>query len=221
MGVSAVFAAQGVYISGQSQPVIVITPDAAVQEREAARWLARVLNEMTGAVCTVVEQEPAHGAEAVFYIGNTALAQALMGEPDAPGGRDACDLMCVPGCFVVRGSSPQMTRWGLNYFLQKQAGVRVLMPGDLGLCIPKKSQYSIGLFKERMVPAYESRQFAADALSMDWVDYQGCYYNWDFNHALYKVFTPEVFDAHPEYFSSVRGARVRPRAHDGFARPPN
>ncbi len=213
-------AATPVFREGRAFLPIFVAAGAPPEERAAATELARVLQVMSGLGWPVqVERNP---AVAGFYLGATQEA-ARHGQPLKPAadllapqpdetGPDGFRIRSFDGRIVIEGATPEATYFAVMWLLQHEGSVRWYAPGAAGESIPRKSEWSLPDLNTVREPAYVSREIygAATRDGTAWARHNGLRSRLEFNHALSRIFTPDVIAAHPEWRSLVRGERLGP-----------
>ncbi|HLP07199.1 MAG TPA: DUF4838 domain-containing protein [Opitutaceae bacterium] len=102
--------------------------------------------------------------------------------------------------------------YAVAWLLQREAGVRWYAPGALGEVIPRRDAWTLRDLAIVREPAYVSREVHGlrGEAGRDWERRNGLRRRLDYSHNLTNVFTPEVYDAHPEWFGEIGGVRRRP-----------
>ncbi len=103
-------------------------------------------------------------------------------------------------------------------FLQDDLGFRWYLPGPLGEVVPEVSVAGLEDFETRREVAFQSRQFSGlrDRQSREWVvrNHFDRTRSHRFHHNVRRIFTPDLFDDHPEVFPLWDGERYRPPEND-------
>ena len=206
-------------------------PDAPEPVQEAARELARVLLAASGATLPVVDAPKSP----MICLGDNAAARAAGLQADKlpeEGFRieaKGVDVFIVghdtpDGAFTPGGGCSQGTLFGAYEFLERFAGVRWLMPEEVGEDIPRVAELTVdGLplagqpdMSYRTVP-YLQRRASVGAWSrrlrlgdVAVGGRQGCAVWMAHNHVWDKIPGAEVIGQHPEYAALVGGQRVKP-----------
>ncbi len=217
---AAVRAEVAVFAEGRALLPVYVAADAAPDERLAAEELARVLGVMSG-LDWPVRAEPA-GQGAGFFVGRTHAAArtlpALRPATDllapAPGeiGPDGFRLRSVGQRVFIEAATPEATPFAVSWLLQRYGGVRWYAPGALGEVIPRCAAWTLPDLAVVREPAYVSREITGlyDQAGRDWARRNGLRQRLEYSHNLTRVFPPELYDTHPEWFGLVDGARRRP-----------
>ncbi|HQF39925.1 MAG TPA: DUF4838 domain-containing protein [Opitutaceae bacterium] len=209
-----------VYADGRALLPVYVAADAAPDERLAAEELARVLGVMSG-LDWPVRVEPV-GQGAGFFVGRTHAAArtlpALRPAKDllAPAageiGPDGFRLRTRGGRVYIEAATPEATPFAVSWLLQRYGGARWYAPGALGEVIPWRAAWTLPDLAVVREPAYVSREITGlyDAAGRDWARRNGLRQRLEYSHNLTRVFPPELYDTHPEWFGLVDGARRRP-----------
>ncbi len=111
---------------------------------------------------------------------------------------------------------------GVHGLLQDHLGFRWYLPGPLGEHVPEVSLAELGDFEETGSPGFRSRQFSGLRVreSREWavnnrMERPGrANRRYRFHHNVRRIFTPDLFDEHPEIFPLWDGERYRPPEND-------
>lgn len=214
-----------VFRDGAARLPIYVGAQASADERWAAEELARVLGRMSGFDWSV-STEPT-GQRAGIYVGHTRRAAAVL-----PALRRARDLLApaadevgpdgfrirtLHGSVFIEGVTPEATPFAVSWLLQRAAGVRWYAPGPLGEVIPSRAEWVLPELAVVREPAYVSREISGlrGEAGRDWSRRNGLRQRLEYSHNLTRLFTPELYDAHPEWFAEFEGARRRPNGGGG------
>jgi len=210
---------------GKTDAVIVVAPDAPPATRHAAEELRRFLGEMTGAEFAVVpDTEPVREKELI--VGHNRHAHTLNVSIDYSRlGPDGYVLISKGSRMLLAGGEPRGTLYAVYGLLEDHLGCRWFTPEVSR--IPKAEILTLAPLNEVRVPPLEYREpFVKECFDPDWCarnrmnssnvdlkDYHGgriIYHG--FVHTFNSLLPPEKwFDSHPEYFSLVKGQRLRDR----------
>jgi len=215
---AAILVAEG----GQPRATIIVAADAIPSEHYAAQELQRFLGEMTGAVIPVVASADAAATEYLIDLGNTTGMLAA-GEPF---GLEEYHLHTAGNTLVIAGGRPRGVLYGVYALLEETLGCRWFTTEVSR--IPKHDRLEIPALDTRFAPALEYREaFVWDCYDGDWsarnrmngnrstleerhggkITYRG------FVHTFNELVPPDqYFDTHPEYFSEVKGARLKEKS---------
>jgi hypothetical protein len=226
---TALPAATVVFRDGKVMLPVLVSREAAPEEREAARELGRVLQQISGLAWPV--REPAAADEPGFYVGAGPLGlrlPKLKARKDLlvpqPGeiSPDGFRVTSVDGSVLLEGATPAATYFAVCWFLQDQAGVRWYAPGPEGEQIPQRSEWVLPEISAAREPAYVSRELTGLATPAEraWGRHNGLGARLEFSHALNRVFSPTVITGHPEWRPMIQGERYEPKsAADGDWQP--
>ena len=108
---------------------------------------------------------------------------------------------------------------GVYALCEQVLGARWYWAENIGLEFvgPQRDKFPEGHWHEE--PAYVMRQFYP--MNGDFGRRNRLVRHFKFNHALAKVFTPELYNIEPEVFSEVYGRRRAPRGHGGYDPQPD
>ena len=210
---------------GKTRAVIVVAPDAPAATRHAAEELQRFLGEITGAEFEVVpDTEPLREVELI--VGHNRHAHALNVSVDYSRlGADGYVLISKGSRVLLAGGEPRGTLYAVYGLLEDHLGCRWFTPEVSR--IPNAAILSLEPLNEVRIPPLEYREpFVRECFDPDWCarnrmnssnvdlkDYHGgkiIYHG--FVHTFNSLLPPEKwFDTHPEYFSLVKGQRLRER----------
>jgi len=124
--------------------------------------------------------------------------------------------------YTPQGGYSNGTANGVYSFLEKQLGVRWLMPGELGLVIPTKSTFRIPEINHTESPVFSMRDMS---FIMDGKDTKDIIYDWtlhqklgnsygmhrrNMNHSWEDTVSKSLYATHPEWFALIDGKRVSP-----------
>ena len=211
--------------NGQSSYRIVIAEDASPSTRYAAEELQNFVQQIAGARLPVVsDREPATPREIV--LGQGERLRKIAPQIDFGSlGAEGYVLRTVGDCLVIAGGRQRGNLYGVYGLLEDHWGCRWFAPGVSR--IPTCKRLSIESLDERRVPVLEYREpFTSDCFDGDWCarnrvnsssaslgeKHGGKIRFGDgfFVHTFNRLVPPEKhFDAHPEYFSLVKGKRLQ------------
>jgi hypothetical protein len=211
--------------NGRSAYRIVVAEDASPATKYAAAELQSFLEQIAGAKLPIVsDREPA--AEREIVLGDSARLQALKLDIDfKPLGAEGYVLRTVGNRLVIAGGKQRGNLYGVYGLLEEHLGCRWFAPGVSR--IPKQPRLVLGKLDERQVPALEYREaFTLDCFDGDWcarnrVNSSSArlearhggkvkFADGFFVHTFERLVPPDkYFDAHPEYFSLVKGKRLK------------
>jgi len=213
---------------GKSPYVIVLPADASPSTRHAAQELQHFLKQMTDAELPIVaDNSPAREEE--ILLGNNRRLQDLGITIDWKSlGDEGYTLRTVGKRLVIAGGALRGNLYGVYGLLEDHLGCRWFAPGVSR--IPKCERLIIPPLDEKKVPVLEYREvFTYDCFDGDWAarnrvnssaarleEKHGGKVRFGrgfFVHTFERLVPPaKYFDQHPEYFSLVRGKRLRERS---------
>lgn len=119
----------------------------------------------------------------------------------------------------IRAAAVDGWRNGLYGIAQNMLGARWYWAGDLGFewVPPRRDQFPRRLWREK--PAFVQRQF--HPATTDYARRNRLNHVYKFNHNLARVFSAELFEAHPEVFAEFNGRRRLPKGSGGTDPQPN
>jgi hypothetical protein len=214
--------------AGRSAFVIVVAEDASPSTRHAATELQSFLKEMTGAELPIVS-DTAPPREQEILVGNSRRLQSLGIEiPWQDLGPEGYVLRTVGQRLVIAGGALRGNLYGVYGLLEDYLGCRWFAPGVSR--IPRYSKLVLPELNDTQVPVLEYREvFTYDCFDGDWAarnrvnssaarleEKHGGKVRFGrgfFVHTFERLVPPaKYFDSHPEYFSLVKGKRLRERS---------
>lgn len=113
----------------------------------------------------------------------------------------------------IRAAAVDGWRNGLYMIAQSMLGARWYWSGDLGFewVSPQRSHFPRRLWRED--PAFVQRRFYP--ANTDYARRNRLNQVYEFNHNLARVFSAELFEAHPEVFAEFNGRRRLPKGSGG------
>lgn len=212
--------------NGVAQCRIVAATDAPPSTQYAVQELQRFLHEITGADIPVVADTVPSAAHDIIVGKNQHFDAAIRGKKGIEGlGREGYLLRNTGKHLIIAGGEPRGTLYGVYGLLEDHLGCRWFTTAVQR--IPKQPNLEIGPLDERKVPVLEYREpFVLDCFDGDWAArnrsngnsqrleerHGGKVVYCGFVHTFNGLLPPEqYFDAHPEYFSLVKGKRLKER----------
>jgi hypothetical protein len=206
---------------GEARTVIVVDPAATATEMYAARQLASVLQQITGASFEILTNTEAPARAIMVGPGAAATASFREVSP-AQLGAEELMIRCEGGRVLLTGGRPRGTLYAVSRFLQDACGVRWWTPWASR--IPHKPTLRTANINVRAQPAFEYRDpHWRCAFDADWSWHNFCngqasglapeqggsvIYKY-FVHSFYTLVPPKKYFAqHPEWFSLVKGQRT-------------
>jgi hypothetical protein len=210
---------------GRSEFRIVVAEGASPSTRHGAKELQAFLAEMSSATLPIVtDKEPAAGHE--ILLGDSAHLRALGLKLDLKAlGNEGYVIRTAGGHLVIAGGELRGNLYGVYGLLEDHLGCRWFAPGVSR--IPKTPRLAIGPLDDRQVPVLEYREpFTFDCFDGDWCARNRVnsstgrlgpqhggkirFADGFFVHTFNRLVPPEEhFAAHPEYFSLVKGKRLK------------
>ncbi|NOY61128.1 MAG: DUF4838 domain-containing protein [Calditrichaeota bacterium] len=212
---------------GQSDYVIVISDNASPSEKYAAKELQKTIEKTSDNKMPIVSVTNAPNTKRIF-IGQSSLTDSLLSKTytDNMSGEEFF-IRTVGRDLLIVGGRKRGTMYGVFTFLEDYLGCR-WYTADV-IKIPQKTTLSIPSINVRQKPAFEYRMpFYTEAFDRTWATHNKVngygadlppevggkvkYAKGYFGHTFYTLVPPEkYFKKHPEYFSLVRGKRVKDR----------
>ena len=144
--------------SGHAATSLVVPKDASAVIRYAAEDLQYVVNRMSGANLSIVEEGEDDGEGVRILIGPTSLTRGMVPETER--------TRLTPEGFLIRrqganialcgGESDYGTLFAVSRFLH-ELGARFYMPGEIGEVIPERKTIAVHELNLREEPAFELR----------------------------------------------------------------
>ena len=203
-----------------------VLPSATTpEEKLAADELERLWFVGTGIRAHVREEDPTeHPGDSppVFFLGETGLARSLVPLPtsiDANGFR----VRVLPGSRVlIRGATGAATELGVDWYAQREMGVRWFVPGPVGQVVPSLLNWSPPDLDQVVEPAFLSTEFSGlDGPGIEWARRNGLHATLPHAHAMRKLFPAGQFAEHPSWFPLLDGRRYKPAAPGDYDWQPN
>lgn len=198
-------------LSMHSVRTLVVPAGAGANLLAAAEDLKEVFELCYGVELELVEQTLVRPKHAIFLSDSGDLGHRL---------KDDTFLIHREGTRVfVDGDGELGVLNGVYAVCADLLGARWYWAGDMGL---ELSGEPIGKFPEgrwQETPAYVQRTFYP--MNGDFGRRNRLVSHFQFNHALAKVFTPELYEAEPEVFSEVYGHRRVPKGNGGYDPQPD
>jgi hypothetical protein len=145
-----------------------------------------------------------------WRVPNTHMWKDREKVPASVGLPDAAPRPARNESFEIWAYDEQGSFNAVSAYLQK-LGVRWLMPGELGEFVPELKSIALPKLDETVHPDFEIRQFSIHGPS-DWTRWGmrlGVRYPYGMNtaHGMSRLSTPQIFEAHPDWFAMYGGAR--------------
>ncbi len=212
---------------GKSHYSIVLSEYASLSEKYAANELQKTIRRISGCTLPLIST----GAIPVdhrIYIGSSALTDSLMPRYNpAEWGNEGFIIQTIGNDLFIIGGQKRGTMYGIFTFLEKYLNCRWYTK-DVHE-IPQQSTIILEPINDRQRPAFEYRMpFYTEALDQTWATHNKIngygadlpeevggkvkYAGGRLGHTFYSLVPPKkYFDDHPEYFSLVKGKRVKDR----------
>lgn len=220
MAASACFAAQFTVVDGDTRAVIVHARGADGETVKAYNDLRAFVEKSTGAELAVVSEDdyrPEMGSP--IYVGMCGPTKRELGIERYGMDRDAYAVIVHEDAVMLAGARPWSDYWAVCQFLEDHLEVRWLIPGPLGEDVPAHDAVRVAPMREIYSPALLSRLWSGAHHGGDWNLRQRIYRRYHFHHNLNRIFPPELFDEHPEYFPLHGELRYRPGENDHSWQP--
>ncbi len=213
--------------NGVSASRIVVANDAPASTQYAARELQKFLGEITGATIPIVsDNEPVMKGE-IIVGANRHFQKLTQGRVDlASLGREGYVLQSTGTYLIIAGGEPRGTLYGVYGLLEDHLGCRWFTPEVSR--IPKNANLAISGLDARVIPALEYREpFVKDCFDGDWAArnrmnssaasleerHGGKVTYFGFVHTFEGLLPTDIhFDTHPEYYSLIKGQRLKERS---------
>ena len=214
--------------NGKSACAIVVAPDASPSTRHGAEELQSFLREMTGAELTILADTEPLGEREIILGDNKHLRSLGLAIDFKELGNEGYVIRTVGKHLVIAGGAMRGNMYGVYGLLEDHLGCRWFAPGVSR--IPKHERLAIGPIDDKQIPVLEYREpFTFDCFDGDWcarnrvnsssgrleakhggkVRFGGGF----FVHTFNRLVPPDkYFDEHPEYFSLVKGKRLKERS---------
>ena len=208
---------------GESRAVVVVSADAPAPDRYAADELAGLLEQITGAAFQVVNRHD--GSRPRLLVGAGAARLAAEGFSTDGLGSEGIAIRTVGADLILAGGSPRGTPYAVVTFLEDVVGCRWWTPTVSR--IPRKPTLTVSPLDIRYVPVLEYREpYWGGWVEPDWavrVKHNGGRTELDARrggkvadigpcHSFDHYLSPKkYFEAHPEWFSEIDGARTGTR----------
>jgi len=211
--------------NGNSAYRIAVADDASPSTRHGAEELQTFLQQITGAKLPIVSDKEPVG-EREIILGNNAHLKKLGTKIDFNSlGHEGYVIRTVGNHLVIAGGDKRGNMYGVYGLLEDHLGCRWFAPGVSK--IPKHERLTIGPIDDKQVPVLEYREpFTFDCFDGDWcarnrvnsssgrldAKHGGKVKFGDgfFVHTFNRLVPPDkYFDEHPEYFSLVKGKRLK------------
>lgn len=213
---------------GQSDYRIVLADDASPSTRHGAEELATFLEQITGAKLPIISDTEPLGHREIILGDNAHLRSLSVPVDFSQLGDEGYVIRTVGSHLVIAGGRLRGNMYGVYGLLEDHLGCRWFAP-RVGR-IPKHSRLVLGPINDKQVPVLEYREpFTYDCFDGQWCarnrvnssagrleeKHGGKIRFGDgfFVHTFSRLVPPDkYFDQHPEYFSLVKGKRLKERS---------
>jgi len=211
--------------NGRSAYRIVLADDASPSTKHGAAELQSFLEQISGAKLPIVsDREPAADREIILGV-NAHLRALGLGIDLKALGAEGYVIRTLGNHLVIAGGKQRGNLYGVYGLLEDHLGCRWFAPGVSR--IPKQHRLVVGQMNYARVPVLEYREpYTFDCFDGDWCARNRVnsssgrleakhggkvkFADGFFVHTFNRLVPPEkYFDAHPEYFSLVKGKRLK------------
>lgn len=211
--------------NGQSAYRIVLAENASPSTRHGAEELQMFLEQMTGARLPIVSDQQPLGSKEIILGENAHLRAVGTAVDFATLGPEGYVIRTVGDHLIIAGGPLRGNMYGAYGFLEDHLGCRWFAPGVSR--IPKSARLAVGPIDDRQVPALEYREpYVYEDFDGDWCarnrmnssngrleEKHGgkvSFAQGFFVHTFNRLVPPDkYFDEHPEYFSMIKGQRLK------------
>src|SRR6185436_4127455 len=215
-------------LSNEGKPACVIVQQsgATPAEQHAVHELKLHLDLITHGDFKIVTNEPPPGHHAII-VGQGALAAKLFPDLNLSSfGPEEYAARTANSVLLLAGGRPRGTIYAVDRFLQDQCGVRWWTPWatniphratlylpDLNVRGKPAFEYRAPFWSAGFDPLWKSRNGANGEAQLIPAEFGGCIRYKGFAHTFYPLVPPEkYFEAHPEWYSLIKGKRSHDRA---------
>ena len=209
-----------VFAEGRAMLPVFVEPGASTEVKEAAVELARVLGKLSGIKWPVIPHaaDKSHG----IWLGRSAPAADLKVAADFlrkgknEVGPDGFRIRTVDGSIFIEAATPGAYEGAVAWLLQNEAGVRWVLPGDLGEIVPPRSHWEVPDLDETREPAYVSREIGGlfSAEEKVWAAHNGLAARLEYTHSLSEIGSRDFLASHPEWLPKLDGQHAAPTWRD-------
>jgi len=213
---------------GKSAYRIVVADEASPSTKYGAEQLQAFLEQIGGARLPIVSDRQPIGEREIILGENSRLNKLAPDIELASLGPEGYLIRTAGKHLLIVGGNLRGNLYGVFGLLEDHLGCRWFAPGVSR--IPRQDRLTLGQLDERRVPVLEYREpFTFDCFDGDWcarnrvnsssgrleakhggkVKFAAGF----FVHTFNRLVPPgEYFDEHPEYFSLVKGKRLKDRS---------
>lgn len=197
---------------------IFVADDCSMDELVAAQDLAYWIGKVCGIENLGVRLESFASTEnpSGIFVGKTQAAQRKGICPEAFG-PEAFAVSSMENALFLVGANPMATRHAAAKLLTKYLGVEFVFPGDEGAEWEPKKQVKFPVEDEVYTRAWTWRNIGVNGVeNADWAARLGFGVRPVISHNLYTIFTPEIYEKHPQLAPKSFG-KVNARRRGGYA----
>lgn len=208
---------------GHKPPTIVIGREPAgvrqqfenQQIAKAGQVLATFIKKITGIQCPLAESGAATNiAGHKIFLGAGGNTMELFPELRQADAHGFLITLKEADLYIV-GASGLGTLYGTWYFLMNYAGLRLVLPGEIGEIYERRPHLEIPneLYVLNPGPDYLLRTWSGEG-GFDqtaWLADTESSDRFQYNHNMFRIYNPQKFgQSHPEYYPVFRGKRFIP-----------
>ena len=208
-------------LSGNRRAIVAYESAPEGETVRAYEDLVAYLARATGVEFVAVSEDDFRPTDdkPVLYVGRCrALPEEDQADLESMD-RDAYLVHITPEAAYLAGSRPWSTYWAVCQFLEDHVGVRWLIPGELGEDVPERGRITVPLGRQVHTPTILSRLWSGAHYGGVWSLRQRIHARYQFHHNLLRVFDPDLYDEHPEWFPLRADTRYRPGEADHSWQP--
>ncbi len=211
---------------GRSDYKIVLADDASPSTKYAATELQKYLKDIAGAELPIVSDKSKFGKREIILGDNAHLNRLGVPIDFKKLGNEGYVLRTSGQRLVIAGGALRGNLYGVYGLLEDHLGCRWFTPSVSR--IPRQTRLALGPLDETQIPRLEYREpYVRDCLDGDWCarnrlngtaaslgeKHGGKTVYFGFVHTFNSLIPPEqYYDAHPEYFSEVKGRRLKDKS---------
>ncbi|MEO0794226.1 MAG: DUF4838 domain-containing protein [Verrucomicrobiota bacterium] len=210
--------------------------------RLAAEDFGRILGKMSGHAWPVLPEPSGQVSDNGIFVGRTIRAKidgVGAADPYRPATTpkseaivdaerwDRTEVRIRPDRLVINGTTPEATRAGLYRFLSEETDAMWVQPGPHGEALPSLPRFSLRQGDRVYTPDFLDRRFLlggrlnADRSDDQWAIRNSASRHLEFNHNLFRVFTPEAMAAEVEWRGERFGEVPAPEAFSAVGHHPD
>lgn len=212
-------AADWLFKNGDSQYQIVVSKDASISEKTAARELQDYIQQISGVSLPIVSNIDNHYKH--IYVGYSSKVGDVTGQFQPNSDDESFTYCTIEGDLFIWGGSQRGTMYGVFTFLERELGVHWLTPDCT--VVPLRKKWRLTYLNHHESPAvdYRYNDYYVTSGQLAWSAHnkenmRGAAINeygnqegyWGCHTMGRLVNSSEFFQNHPEYFSLHNGKRV-------------